>query len=373
MILQHPFGLYLHIPFCKKKCAYCDFFSVEESDQAEAHTDAMEREIAATTEELTYKSVDTLFIGGGTPSHLPVTLLSRIMKSVRTRFNLASDAEMTLECNPGTLTSDKVRAYRDMGFTRISLGAQSFDDKELKFLGRIHDATQIHDAVRMFKEAGFANFNLDLIFGIPGQTLHNLVTNIRTAIDLGASHISFYGLTIEPETALHKRHLAGEFNRVNEEVYEAQFLTAHAHLCGADFVHYEVSNFARPGREALHNLNVWRGRDYYGFGAGAHSRVGVRQWANASDIRGYIENPAHKSFYETPGTDQIRLERLMLGLRTNEGIPVGLCGSPDNITILKQRQLLIEKNGRVILTAEGMLLLDEIVLLLEGRRCLTLN
>jgi oxygen-independent coproporphyrinogen-3 oxidase len=373
VIIQRPFGLYLHIPFCARKCGYCDFFSVEGTHAAEAYVEAMEREIAAIAAGLSTKCADTLFVGGGTPSLLPLPLLARLINRIRRNFDLSLCTEWTLECNPGTLTPEKAHAYRDLGFNRVSLGAQSFQDAELKFLNRIHDADQIRQSVGMLEKAGFDNFNLDLMFGIPGQTIHHLVTNLKTAISLGASHVSLYGLTVEEGTAFHERLLQGEFTRINEEIYEAQFLTAHAHLSAAGFVHYEVSNFAKTGREALHNLNVWRGRDYFGFGVSAHSRAGVCEWANGADLAAYIKDPLKKSFQDVLADDQMRLERLMLGLRTNEGVPAALCGSRANINRLKQRQLLRETDGRVILTAEGMLLLDEIVLLLEGRKCLTLN
>ena len=373
MLIDRPFGVYLHIPFCKRKCGYCDFYSVEGLEAADAYADAMEKEIAVAAADLPVKKVDTLFMGGGTPAFLPVPLLTRLLSAIRRHLDLSACTEITLECNPGTLTLENARAYRELGFNRVSLGAQSFSDSDLKVLNRIHGVSEIHESVGMLKEAGFDNFNLDLMFGIPGQSIGDLVNSLKTALSLGASHVSLYGLTIEEGTPFHDRLLTGEFTRINEEKYEAQYLTAHAVLSAAGMVHYEVSNFAKPGREALHNLNVWRGRDYLGFGPSAHSRMGVCQWANDADLQGYLKNPFRKSFTNTLNDDQMRLERLMLGLRTNEGVAASLCGSRKNIEVLKQKQLLVEKDGRVVLTAEGMLLLDEIVLLLEGRRCLTLN
>ncbi len=373
MLIQRPFGIYIHIPFCKRKCGYCDFYSVEGIKAAEEYTEALEKEITCTSAEFSYKIVDTLFIGGGTPSIFPLPCLSRIMDCVRKEFDLSGCSELTIECNPGTLTKEKAEAYRELGFNRVSIGAQSFNESELTFLNRIHGVEEILDSIRMIKDAGFENFNLDLIFGIPGQTNSDLVASLKTAIASGASHLSLYGLTIEEGTLFHDRLMNKEFTKINEEKYEAHYLTANAHLKGKGFNHYEVSNFSKPGKEALHNLNIWRGRDYLGFGASAHSRAGVKQWANSADLGFYIRNPVKKCHMDPLSDDQVRLERLMLGLRTFEGVPSGVCGSRKNIEYLKQRQLLIEKEGRVILTAEGMLLLDEVVLLLEGRRCLTLN
>jgi len=373
MLIHRPFGIYIHVPFCKRKCGYCDFYSVEGIDAAGRYAESLEKEILETAADMDYKCADTLFIGGGTPTLFPVPLLERIMTLIRKEFDLSACTELTLECNPGTLTEEKAAAYKSLGFTRVSVGAQSFNENELKFLNRIHSVAQTHEAVRMLKKAGFENFNLDLMFGLPGQSNSDLVRSLAEALALEATHISLYGLTIEENTPFHQKLMAGEFTRANEERYEAQYLTAHSFLSAEGLLHYEVSNFARPQREALHNLNVWRGRDYIGFGVSAHSRTGLKQWANAADLEAYIKNPLKRSFENTLADDQMRLERLMLGLRTNEGVPASLCGSRKNIDDLKQRQLLQEKNGRVVLTAEGMLLLDEIVLLLEGRRCLTLN
>jgi oxygen-independent coproporphyrinogen-3 oxidase len=373
MLIQKPFGIYIHVPFCKRKCGYCDFYSVEGTDAAESYVAALKKEISETAREMDSKCVDTLFLGGGTPTLLPLPLLKNLMECVRKAFDLSGCTELTLECNPGTLTEEKAKAYWDLGFNRVSVGAQSFNEAELTFLHRIHTAAQVPEAVRMLKKAGFDNFNLDLMFGLPGQSNRDLVKSLAEALALGATHISLYGLTIEEGTPFHQKLLAGEIVRANEERYEAQYLTAHSFLSAKGFLHYEVSNYARPQREALHNLNVWRGRDYAGFGVSAHSRLGLRQWANPADLAAYIRDPLKRSFENTLADDQVRLERLMLGLRTCEGVPSGLCGSRKNIEDLKQRQLLREMDGRVVLTAEGMLLLDEIVLLLEGRRCLTLN
>jgi len=288
------------------------------------------------------------------------------------QFDLTPDAERTIECNPGTLTDEKIQGIVELGFNRVSLGSQSFIERELKFLNRAHSVEEIHSAVERFKKAGIGNFNLDLIFGIPAQSLSDFEYNLKSAIALEPTHLSVYGLTIEEGTPLFSAHKMGEFKKVHDELYEALFLTTHAVLGRNGFVHYEISNYAKPNFESRHNMNCWRGSDYLGFGPSAHSRVGLKRWANGTTLDSYTTFPLRKTFSHHLSTEQVRLERLMLSLRTHEGLACSV-GKSDRVDRLKRNRLIHQSKDRLMLTPEGMLLIDEIILLLEEDPCLTLN
>lgn len=369
-----PFGIYIHVPFCVRKCGYCDFYSIENSRRIPAYFEALEREIRATfTEEAAPVEADTLYVGGGTPSMVPPEHLERVMSLLRERVHFRDNAEMTLECNPGTPVKKRAAAWRAMGFNRVSLGGQSFNDAELEFLNRIHTARQVTDSFAALRKAGFDNLSLDLIFGLPGQAVPAFQENLRKALALGVQHLSVYGLTVEPGTMLAKRLQQGEFERVNDEVYEAHFLTAHGTLQHAGFRHYEISNYALPGFESRHNWNYWQEGDYTGLGASAHSKIGNKRWANVLGLDAWMRDPMKKAFSETLNEKERRMERLMLQLRTIHGIARAECAGRRTVDRLLRRGWLVETPDRLILTAEGMLLIDEITLMLEGDACLTSN
>jgi len=369
-----PFGIYLHIPFCVRKCGYCDFYSVEDNGHMAPYLASLELEIDATfPEEAAPVEADSLYIGGGTPSLIPPEWLERLLQRLRSRVRFKDDAEITLECNPGTQVRESAAAWRAMGINRVSLGGQSFRNEDLEFLGRIHTAEQTLESVRAVQEAGFANVNLDLIFGIPGQSVPAFQDNLRQALALNVQHLSVYGLTLEAGTPLHERMEKGEFTRVNDERYEAHFLTAHRLLQRQGFHHYEISNYALPGFESRHNWNYWQEGDYTGLGVSAHSKIGNKRWANVVGLDAYIAQPMKKAFTETLTEKERRLERLMLQLRTSAGIARGDYGNRRTVDRLLHRGWLLETPDRLVLTVEGMLLVDEITLLLEGDACLTSN
>lgn len=365
-------GLYFHIPFCVKKCDYCDFYSVAgRAEPAMAFAEGVERELSAALEAHGTLTADTVYFGGGTPSSIPHEAIARILTAARERFPFEPEAEITLECNPCTLTREKARAWKAMGVNRVSLGVQSFDDQDLVFLGRAHSGKEAKEALALLKEEGLDNINADFIFGIPGQSAARFRENLAQAVDAGLPHLSVYGLSIEENTPLFNRYRQGAFTKINDETYEALFLTAHAFLKNKGFSHYEISNYAMPGRASRHNMNCWNGRDFLGFGPSAHSRMGSRRWANRSDAAAYTADPLARAFDIPLDAGEARLERIMLGLRCASGADVRDFSSAEAVSRLKRRSLIHEEDGRIRLTQSGMLLLDEIILFLEGDKCLT--
>ncbi|OGS36143.1 MAG: hypothetical protein A2293_04480 [Elusimicrobia bacterium RIFOXYB2_FULL_49_7] len=371
-IATAPIGLYVHVPFCLQKCDYCSFYSRSgRLQEIPAFISALQQEIDGAMRRYGPLPVDTLYLGGGTPSLLDTASLALLLKGLRRSFALAETSEITLEVNPYTVDGDKAAAWLDMGINRVSVGVQALREEDLVFLGRLHSADQALASLDCLQQSGFTRLNADLLFGIPGQSVHHFREGLERLIQTGADHVSVYGLSIEENTPLSDRHRMGLFHKINDEVYEALFLTAHAFLEGAGFSHYEISNFAKPGGESRHNLNCWTGHDFLGFGPAAHSKIGTRRFANPSDLSAYLKNPFDRSF-DTPLTEeQVRLERLMLGLRCREGVDRADVRRPDHLEILYKRHLVAFSGERLRLTPSGMLLMDEIVLYLEGEKCST--
>jgi oxygen-independent coproporphyrinogen III oxidase len=364
-------GLYFHVPFCVKKCDYCDFYSVAgRAELAMAFADGVERELSAALDAHGPLTADTVYFGGGTPSSIPPEIIARILAAARARFPFEPAAEITLECNPCTLTREKARAWKAMGVNRVSLGVQSFDDKDLAFLGRAHSGKEAREALALLREEGMDNINADFIFGIPGQSASGFRENLAQAVAADVPHLSVYGLSIEENTPLFNRYREGAFDKINDETYEAFFLTAHAFLKNKGFSHYEISNYAMPGRAACHNMNCWNGSDFLGFGPAAHSRMGARRWANRPDLEAYRADPFARAFDIPLDAGEARMERIMLGLRCASGADVRDFSNAEAVTRLKRRSLIHEEDGRIRLTQSGMLLLDEIILFLEGDKCL---
>ncbi len=317
------FGLYIHLPFCQRKCAYCSFNSiVYNPDLARKYLAALELEIQQYKQPL--PPLTSIYFGGGTPSiFLPLeieTILSQCLKV----FTLTEQPEISLEANPNTVNLENLKAYRKLGINRLSLGAQSLDSDHLVTLGRLHTAEQVHIAVAQARQAGFDNLNLDMIFGIPGQTAEGFRQELRRLLDLSPQHISLYNLTLEEGTVLHEQVRQGKLPHPQEEVEARMYRLAIDLLAEAGFEHYEISNFALPTRQCQHNLNYWLSGEYLGLGAGACSYLSGKRWTNNPDIREYIaalEN-GHSPVTETEEiTDQIAIrEWLMLRLRMLSGL-----------------------------------------------------
>lgn len=283
---RRPLGIYIHVPFCMRKCGYCGFYSIPLREEAlEEYTKAIESQILNQSFvpkeienfDVNRYYVDSIFLGGGTPSLLSSESMQRILSAVDSVFCIDKDAEITVEANPGTLNQDKLLAYKSAGISRISLGIQSFDDYELRQIGRIHDTEVALKTIEACRRAGFANLNLDLIFSLPNQTLEGWESNLKTAIDISPEHLSIYGLQLEEGTDFFERFKAGEFDETSDILDRAMYHKTCDMLKDSGFKHYEISNWSRPRRECRHNLKYWNFDDYLGIGPSAASFVcGVR-------------------------------------------------------------------------------------------------
>ncbi len=317
-------GLYVHIPFCEHKCSYCDFYSVERTALLEAFVEALCREIALLPEafpEVLEEPIATLYFGGGTPSLLTPQQLERIFSALQRVFRLEPQLEWTLECNPGTVDQERLRAYRQLGVNRVSFGVQSFEEQELRFLERLHTAQEAVQAVEWAYRVGFENVNVDLMFAVPGQTLQSWQRTLEKALRLAPQHISAYSLIWEPGTPLYARWRRGEVEPVSEELDVAQYELVATMLESAGYVHYEVSNFAHPGHYCRHNMLYWHGAEYVALGPSAHGHVRGRRYWNVRNLRRYCEL-VRQGVLPIAGSEQLGVEErleelLLLGLRAD--------------------------------------------------------
>jgi oxygen-independent coproporphyrinogen-3 oxidase len=326
---MQPVGLYLHIPFCVQKCSYCDFNSYAGLESLfESYVRALTGEMRSLAASWGLLRVRAIYVGGGTPTVLPLSLLRDVLAECRANFDVATGPEVTAEANPGTVDEDYLSGLLAAGFNRISLGVQSFDDDELRLLWRLHDADQARRAYYQARTAGFSNVNLDLIFGLPGQTVDGWLATLQQALDLGTEHLSLYALTLEEHTPLAGRIARGELPAPDDDLAAEMYELAEAELARAGYVHYEISNWARPGFECQHNLIYWHNLPYLGLGAGAHSWFAGQRWANVRLPRAYIEKVEHGDSpvaeSEEIGPELEMAETAILGLRlVEEGVDIG--------------------------------------------------
>jgi len=378
-----PAGIYIHIPFCAHKCLYCDFYSITELSLQDAFLEALFREIAATKSLLPF---DSLYIGGGTPSILPAQQIGRIIERISCQFNLEETAEITLEVNPGTVAIESLKAYRQMGVTRLNIGVQSFQDSHLRWLGRMHSADAAKDAILMARAAGFDQIGMDLIYGIPGQSRQAWLADLHQAISFDPEHLSCYMLTCEPETPLERMLQRQEFKPMADGAVCDLFETTITELSGQGYPLYEISNFARKDHSpdvnrSRHNQKYWTDVPYLGFGPAAHSYLNPVRYRNHRDIRAYMADLNSGTLpiaeKETLSMEQQLMETVFLGLRTLEGISIKRfeekSGRPFNILF---QELLTdpELKKRITLTPEycsltfqGMMVLDSIAGLFVDR------
>ena len=319
-----PLGLYIHIPFCKHKCAYCDFYSLSgREDRMDDYTDALCAHLTEIAPFAAGHQVDTVYFGGGTPSYLGTKRLIKLLKTVQKKYRLDKQAEITLEANPDSAGDWKeLRALRRAGFNRLSLGMQSASDAELQTIGRVHTWEQVGAAVEAARKAKFENLSLDLIYGLPRQTMEQWQANLTAAVDLAPEHLSCYGLKVEEGTPLFAvRDTAG---LPGDEEQADMYLWTVEFLAQMGYAQYEISNFAKPGRESRHNLKYWMGRPYIGFGPGAHSDFGGRRYSFIRDLEGYIAAVLEGGTVIDESDLIPQRERggeyLMLRLRTTRGI-----------------------------------------------------
>lgn len=372
-------SLYIHIPFCEKKCVYCDFYSLEHQGGFDDFLTALLREIEFYREYGGREECSTIFFGGGTPSLLSPVQLGKIFAALNDAFRMEANAEITLEANPGTVDRMKLEAYRSLGVNRLSFGVQSFRDDDLEFLSRIHDSKAALEAVRVAREAGFENVSIDLIYSLPGQTLERWRENLRTAVSLAPDHISAYGLIVEDQTPLARMVRAGVVTP-NPVDTEAELYECTMEYLGAEgYGQYEVSNFARPGRRSRHNMAYWSHQNYLGLGPSSHSFwrdpswSEARRWWNIANLKVYSERLnngklAVASEERVAGQDLVN-ERIFLGLRSS-GLHLARAERDFRFhfqdrqralfTELRDKGLAVLEEGTLRLTQKGYLLCDEI-------------
>ena len=315
-----PLGLYFHIPFCRSKCVYCDFYSLPRAEGLmDAYCDVLCAQLRAASETLLPYEADTIYFGGGTPSLLGAARLCRLLDAARQSCAVSSNAEITFEANPESARDLRaLRALRAAGFNRVSLGVQSLDDGMLRALGRVHTAAEAVQAVDALRRSGFDNLSLDLMYGLPGQTIDHWTDTLRSAADLAPEHLSCYGLKVEPGTPLARR--TGGPPLPGDDEQADMYLAASDALRTRGYEHYEISNFARPGFASRHNMKYWTLGEYLGFGPGAASDFGGRRTACARDLTAFLRGDAPLA-EDRPISPRERLsERVMLSLRTSRGI-----------------------------------------------------
>ena len=377
-----PLSLYIHVPFCAKKCAYCDFASYpgRETDWRR-YFDEIATEIRLWSGETDFGllseryRVISMFIGGGTPTLVDASYIERVIDACRAIVPFEPDAEITIEGNPGTLTPEKLAAFRRAGVNRLSLGAQSFDDGLLRSLGRIHTAAQIGQAVTMARDAGFDNLNLDLMYALPWQGMNQWKDTLDAAIALGVEHISAYSLIVEPGTPMAARVASGTAIVPEDDAVNAMQRAAIDRLSAAGYRRYEISNYARPGFECRHNLVYWNRGDYLGLGCAAHSLMGGRRFHNPDSLDEYLSGGRRLDEVVLTPQDEME-ETLMLSTRTVRGLDLTAWARAFGTSFARGRERVLDRleNGGLIETGDGFLRLtmrgmevqDAVVLELMG-------
>jgi oxygen-independent coproporphyrinogen-3 oxidase len=373
--------IYVHIPFCIQKCGYCDFNAyLYRHDTAQAYLTALRREILHTAAERPWVgyNVPSVYFGGGTPSTLTAADLTSLLSLIRDSFPVQADAEITLEADPGTIDLAGLEALRAAGFNRISIGVQAFDDGLLKQLDRLHSATDARSVLIWARRAGFFDLNLDLMFGLPGQSLPAWERSLHEAVAFAPTHISAYGLTIEERTPFYRRHQLGQLTLPDEETQAVMFERADAVLTAAGYIHYEISNYTLPGWRSRHNLHYWQHGEYLGFGAGAHAYLHGYRRENerlpGRYIRAIAEDGSAASVAEFIDRARRIHEGLMVGLRLREGIDLEAFARvygvhlaiayAEPIAALMEAGHLLSSDGRLRLTDRGRLVADSVLALL---------
>ena len=364
--MEPRLGIYIHIPFCASKCGYCDFYSCAgAADRMADYQHALLEHIEESAGRIAPAYIDTVYFGGGTPSYLGADRLCRILETVFAHYRVDKNAEITTEANPDSAREvSALRQLREAGFNRISLGMQSASDDELRLIGRVHTHKETVEAVHAARAAGFDNVSLDLIYGLPEQTMAHWRENLQAAIALEPEHLSCYGLKIEEGTPLDRKKDALRIPDDDEQAEE--YLATVELLEKAGYAQYEISNFARPGRKSRHNLKYWTMQEYLGFGSGAHSDFGGRRFAYARDLNAYIKGEEHLSESACPAEREREEERVMLALRTARGLDLSALreDTRDAEAVLEEcarHGLSKKENGRWRLTPQGFLVSNAVI------------
>ncbi|MGP8320460.1 MAG: radical SAM family heme chaperone HemW [Methanosarcinaceae archaeon] len=368
-------GIYIHIPFCSKKCPYCDFYSITDHSLKQPFIEALIQEMQMVSSHALV--CDTLYFGGGTPSVFKAKNIERILENAYRLFNFLHDSEITIEVNPGTVTTEKLEGYHSIGINRINIGVQSFNDEFLDFLGRIHSSNDADLTIRGARKAGFDNIGIDLIYGIPGQTRKTWLSDLRRAVKFEPEHLSCYMLTYEKGTPLDREREQGRFKPASGSLFGELFETTMEYLTAHGYVQYEISNFAKNvSKISRHNFKYWSFSPYLGFGPSAHSFIEPRRYWNCRSVKKYIENikegrlPIEEK--EILSKEQRMMEMVYLGLRKTGGIDIDAIDENLGINFrqifaekIKQLQedgyiLPLQPKNHCVLSRKGMLFLDSI-------------
>ena len=368
-------GLYIHIPFCASRCIYCGFYSTTRLDLRQQYVDALIRELVEVGKSKMLKddSISTVYLGGGTPSQLTIPQLHQLLDAIYIYNKVESGAEVTIEMNPDDVSVPYADTLRQLGINRVSMGAQTFDDERLRWLNRRHTVAQVGQAVKILRAAGIRNISIDLMYGFPDETIDDFVRDIDEAIKLDVEHISAYCLMIEEGTELYRRYgdkRVREYDDSKEETERKMYELLIDKLTAAGYEHYEISNFARPGFRSRHNSSYWTGVPYIGLGAAAHSFDGhLRSW-NVSDIRQYIaavNRDERLNEEEVLSATDFYNERVMLGLRTCEGVDLSALSDDERNYCIQEAQpflsddILLLTDNRLVLTRKGLFVSDYVM------------
>jgi oxygen-independent coproporphyrinogen-3 oxidase len=356
-------GIYIHIPFCKSRCRYCDFFSSTQLKKQESYVEAVINEWETYQSDWSQQEIRTIYLGGGTPSLLSIESLHKLLHSILNSINPDTIQEITLEANPGDITADKIQAWRTIGINRLSIGIQSFNDRLLQLVGRRHNAKQAIQAVRTAQAEGINNISIDLMYALPTQSMEEWQADIELALELNVPHISSYGLIYEEGTSLSQLLEQGRITAIDEEVEMRMYDQLVDQLTQHGYEHYEVSNFSLPGRHSKHNSSYWKDIPYLGLGASAHSYDGKKRWWNVANIDQYITLARSHSLtpeQEIIGKEERHMELVMLGLRTSEGVKCSTVNMNKAQTYISQGLLQI-KGENLVATTKGYHILNRII------------
>lgn len=361
-------NIYFHIPYCKAKCRFCSFYVIPgRKSRLEEYFKTLQKEIVDYKQELQNYNIKTIYVGGGTPSLVDSPYVVEVINTIKNNFNIDSSCEISIETNPETVTPEKMEDYLSVGVNRISIGLQSTDDQILKFMGRLYTFDEFKERYEIVKNSAISNINLDLIFGIPGLTMELWQQTLEKTIELEPKHISTYSLEIDPDSIFGYLEKRGRFKRMDDNLDRKMYKLSKKILGNNEFFQYEISNFAASGYECNHNLNIWKGQDYIGFGASSHSRINNTRYNNINSLEKYIDlinmgQSPKENIIELSANDLLN-ERIILNLRTNRGINLDQINSEfdseitsnlnSNIDgLLQQKLIKIEKNY-LSLTSKG--------------------
>ncbi|HEY7050664.1 MAG TPA: radical SAM family heme chaperone HemW [Mycobacterium sp.] len=373
---RRPFGVYIHVPFCATRCGYCDFNTYTPAELGGANPDgwlsAVAAELRLAAERLGARQVDTVFVGGGTPSVVGAERLAAVLDVIRDHFVLAAGAEVTTEANPESSSPDLFDGLLAAGYTRVSLGMQSTAPHVLSVLDRVHSPGRAVAAAQEALTAGFGHVSLDLIYGTPGESDDDLLRSVDAAVDAGVDHVSAYALVVEDGTALARRVRRGEIGAPDDDVLAQRYELLDKRLAQAGFDWYEVSNWSRPGGQCRHNLGYWTGGEWWGAGPGAHGYVGATRWWNVKHPNAYAaalgDGALPVAGCEQLADDELHTEAVMLSIRLRDGLPVGLLSATEQqrAATAVSDGLLVREHDRLVLTDRGRLLADAVVRTILG-------